>query len=237
MNPLLKRSAQALVASALLVTAGAGAAQAAIDYSDDPLAPTPLTFNNGKLEIEVRQIGAAGACVAGQNCKDYVTFTVPTGRVLNSLKMTKYNSTDDRAFVALQAGNQFTANPDFTTTPASLPGALAYNHNGWRGLCSVSYGPARPATASSNNNCIQADNVTPVVGANTDLLKAPSLGGVLGAVGSLPAGTYTMWLQQVSGDSEYSFVASTAVPGPLPLVGTMGALAMGRRLRRRLKVG
>jgi hypothetical protein len=155
--------------------------------------------------------------------------------VLNSLKMVRYNSTDDRAFVALQAGNQFTAVP--VNPPGTLPGALAYNHNGWRGLCSVSYGPLRPATASANNNCIQADNVTPVVGANTDLLKAPSIGGTPGAVGFLPAGTYSMWLQQVSGDSEYAFIASTAVPGPLPLVGTMGALAMGRRLRRRLKVG
>ncbi len=234
MNPLLKRSAQALVASALLVTAGAGAAQAAIDYSDDPLAPTPVTIgSDGTFEIEVKQEGLAGACVAGKNCKDYVTFSVPAGRVLNGLKLRSYDSSDNRVFAAIQAGVQFTAVPSGTT----LPGALAYNHAGWRGICAESYGPSRPTGTEISllNNCIQADNITPVVGANTNLFKANSIAAGPLAVGFLPAGDYTVWLQQVSGISEYTFVGTTAVPGPLPAAGALAGLAMARRLRRQLK--
>ncbi len=211
-------------------------ARAATDYSDDPLAPTPVTIgSDGTFEFEVKQEGAAGACVPGKNCKDYVTFTVPAGRVLNGLKLRSYNSTDDRAFVAIQAGSQFTAVP--VNPPGTLPGALAYNHNGWRGICAETYGPLRPFPASANNNCIQADNLTPVAGANTNLFKAASIGGSPAAVKFLPAGTYSVWMQQVSGLSEYTLVGTTAVPGPLPVLGTLGALAMGRRLRRQLKAG
>lgn len=226
------RSAQALFATTLLVAAGS--AHAAIDYSDDPLAPTPVTIgSDGTFEFEVKQSGTGGVCDAGKNCKDYVTFTVPSGRVLNGLKLKTYDSTDDRVFVAIQAGTQFTATPSGGT----LPGALAFNHAGWRGLCSSSYGPSRPGTASANNNCIQADNLTPVVGANTNLFKAPSIGGSPLAVGFLPAGDYSVWLQQVSGVSEYSFIGTTAVPGPLPAVGAVVGLAWSRRLRRRLQAG
>ncbi len=229
---LITRSAQALLAAALLTAAGT--AQAATDYSDDPLAPTPVSIgSDGTFEFEVKQNGLAGACVGGENCKDYVTFTVPGGRVLNGLKLKSFNSTDDRAFVAIQSGVQFTAVP--VNPPGSLIPALAYNHVGWRGICAESYGPSRPGVASGFNNCIQADNVTPVVGANTNLFKAPSAGVGLAAVGSLPAGDYTVWLQQISGLSEYTIVGTTAVPGPLPVAGALAGLAFSRRLRRRLQ--
>jgi hypothetical protein len=227
---LITRTAQALLAAALLTAAGT--AQAATDYSDNPLAPTPVSIgSDGTFEFEVKQIGSAGACVGGQNCKDYVTFTVPAGRVLNGLKLKTYDSTDDRVFVAIQAGTQFTATP----VGATLPGALAYNHAGWRGICAQTYGALRPNPSNPLNNCIQGDNVTPVVGANTNLFKAPSIGGSPLAVGFLPAGDYSVWLQQVSGDSEYTFVGTTAVPGPLPAAGALAGLAFSRRLRRRLQ--
>lgn len=227
---LITRTAQALLAAALLTAAGT--AQAATDYSDNPLAPTPVSIgSDGTFEFEVKQSGSAGACVGGQNCKDYVTFTVPAGRVLNGLKLKSYDSTDDRVFVAIQAGTQFTATP----SGATLPGALAYNHAGWRGICAQTYGALRPNPANPLNNCIQGDNVTPVVGANTNLFKAPSIGGSPLAVGFLPAGDYSVWLQQVSGDSEYTFVGTTAVPGPLPAAGALAGLAFSRRLRRRLQ--
>ena len=230
------RSAQALFATTLLVAAGS--AHAATDYSDNPLAPTPVTIGkDGTFEFEVKQSGAGAptfACVAGKNCKDYVTFNVPTGHVLNGFKLKSYDSTDNRAFVAIQAGTQFTATPSGGT----LPGALAFNHLGWRGLCAQSYGSLRPTGAElTGANCLQADNVTPVVGANTDLLKAPSIGGSPLAVGFLPAGDYSVWLQQVSGVSEYTFIGTTAVPGPLPAVGAVVGLAWSRRLRRRLQAG
>ena len=226
---------QALFATTLLVAAGS--AHAATDYSDNPLAPTPVTIGkDGTFEFEVKQSGAGAptfACVAGKNCKDYVTFNVPTGHVLNGFKLKSYDSTDERVFAAIQPGVQFTAVP----SGATLPGAVSYNHAGWRGLCAESYGALRPSPANALNNCIQADNVTPVVGANTDLLKAASIGGSPLAVGFLPAGDYSVWLQQVSGVSEYTFIGTTAVPGPLPAAGALAGLAMGRRLRRQLKRG
>jgi hypothetical protein len=93
---LITRSAKALLATVLL--AAAGTAQAATDYSDNPLAPTPVSIGSvGTFEFEVQQSGSGGACVAGQNCKDYVTFTMPMGRVLNGFKLKAYDSTDDRA--------------------------------------------------------------------------------------------------------------------------------------------
>ena len=74
-----------------------------------------------------------------------------------------------------------------------------------------------------------------MVGANTNLFKANSLGGNPLAVGFLPAGDYSVWLQQVFGVSEYTFVGTTAVPGPLPAAGALAGLAFSRRLRRSLQ--
>jgi hypothetical protein len=221
-------------ASLGLVVVTATAAAQATDYSDNPLSPTEIFADaSGNFAFTVNQSGVGGAnpCPSN-NCKDYVFFNVPTGRVFTGLRMDFYNSTDDRAFVALQAGTQFTAVP----VGATLPGALAFNHNGWRGLCAVTYGALRPA-ANAQNNCIQADNLTPVPGRPTDLFTkvlatSPSV------TGSLPPGAYSLWTQQVSGSSEYTFTAVTRqTPGPLPVVGALGAFAWSRRLRRRMGRG
>ena len=224
-------------ASLGLAVVTATAAAQATDYSDDPLNPTEIFANSsGNFTFSVNQAGVGGAnpCTIG-NCKDYVFFNVPTGRVFTGLRMDFYNSTDDRAFVALQSGSQFTAVPNFST--GALPGALAFNHNGWRGLCAVSYGALRPIPQSANNNCIQADNITPVPGRPTDLFSQV-LATSPKVTGPLPAGAYSLWTQQASGSSEYTLTATTsAVPGPLPVAGALGAFAWSRRLRRRLGRG
>ncbi len=225
------------VATSALTTAPA---QAAINYSDDPMAPTLVNMAlDGTYTFDLEQAGVGPptfACVSGRNCIDYVTINVPYGREIDAIKLTSYDSTDDRVFLAIMSGTQFTATPDFAT--AKLPGALAYNHAGWRGLCAQTYGPKRPQAYVATNNCIQMDNATPVPGTIVDLLATSSIGGSPAAVGSLPAGNYSIWFQQVSGESKYTVVASTRalpVPGPLPLLGAAAGFSFTRRLRRRVK--
>jgi len=224
-------------ASLGLVVVTATAAAQATDYSDNPLNPTEIFADSlGNFTFSVNQAGVGGAnpCTIG-NCKDYVFFRVPTGRVFTGLRMDFYNSADDRAFVALQAGTQFTAVPNATT--GRLPGALAFNHNGWRGLCAVSYGALRPASYNANYNCIQPDNLTPVPGRPTDLFSQV-LATSPKVTGPLPPGAYSLWTQQVSGSSEYTLTAVTRqTPGPLPVAGALGAFAWSRRLRRRMGRG
>ena len=225
------------VATSALTTAPA---QAAMNYSDDPMAPTLVDMAlDGTYTFDLEQAGEGPpnfACVSGRNCIDYVTINVPYGREIDAIKLTSYDSTDDRVFLAIMSGTQFTATPDFATS--KLPGALAYNHAGWRGLCAQTYGPLRPLTYVADNNCIQMDNATPVPGTIVDLLATSSIGGSPAAVGSLPAGNYSIWFQQVSGESSYTVVASTRalpVPGPLPLLGAAAGFSFTRRLRRRVK--
>lgn len=214
-------------------------AQAAINYSDDPMAPTLVNMAlDGTYTFDLEQAGVgfpSFACVSGQNCIDYVTINVPSGREIDAIKLSSYDSTDDRVFLAIMNGTQFTATPDWSAF--TLPGALAYNHAGWSGLCAQTYGPKRPS-ANAANNCIQMDNATPVPGTIVDLLATSSIGGSPAAVGSLPAGNYSIWFQQVSGESRYTVVASTRalpVPGPLPLLGAAAGFSFTRCLRRRVK--
>ena len=205
----------------------------AADYSNNPLNPTLVSPNGlGQFIFEGRVDGInANSCTTTGNCFDYVTINIPAGRQITEIILDSYNSTDERAFIALQAGNQFTATPSGGT----LPGALAFHHFGWRGLCANNYGALRPS-ASANNNCILADNITPNPARLTDLFDS-----VFSTSPSLPTsllpGDYTFWIQQVSGDSEYKFVvtSSTSVPGPLPLLGAAAGFSFTRRLRRRVK--
>lgn len=211
-----------------------GAPAQAVDYSNDPLNPSLVTPNGlGQYIFEGRVSGtSAGACPTTGNCFDYVTITIPSGMQVTEIILDSYNSTDDRAFIAVQAGNQYTAQPD----AGRIPGALAYHHFGWRGLCSASYGALRPATASASNNCILGDNVTPVTGQFTDLFDSV-LPGSTKLPTSLPPGDYTFWIQQVSGDSDYRFLVTSSVPGPLPVLGAAAGFGFSRRLRRRVKQG
>jgi hypothetical protein len=217
------------VATALLLAPPA----LAVDYSNDPLKPSVVPMNGvGEYFFSGRVDGTSAAnCPTTGNCFDYITITVPQNRFITDINLDFYNSTDDRAFIALQAGNQFTA----TVSGTGLPGSLAFNHFGWRGQCATSYGDLRPpAPYAPNNNCILADNSTPNPARLTDLFDTVlPTSPILSA--PLPAGDYTFWIQQVSGDSEYVFRVST--PGPLPVLGAAAGFGFSRRLRRRVKQG
>jgi hypothetical protein len=206
----------------------------AVDYSNDPLNPTVVSPDGlGQFIFEGRVDGInANSCPTTGNCFDYVTINIPAGRQVTDIILDSYNSVDDRAFIAIQGGSQFTATVDANR----LPGSLAYNHFGWRGLCATSYGALRPPSYVASNNCIQSDNSTPVAARLTDLFDS-ILPGSSVLPTSLPPGDYTFWIQQVSGDSEYRFLVTSSVPGPLPVLGAAAGFGFSRRLRRRVKQG
>lgn len=233
---------QASAFAGLALQAGVVLPAKAVNYSNDPMAPTPIQRDafgryvfSGQVAGNGLNTNTCGTAAPPVNCRDFVTINVPRFLEITKINLDYYNSTDDRAFVAVQAGSTYAGD---LTVGGIAP--LAFNHFGFRGLCATNYGALRPSAASFNYNCTNGTDTDPVsTPASTDLFT-----NVLASSGSpvisspLATGDYTFWIQQVSGDSEYRFTVSTAsVPGPLPLLGASGALGWARRLRRRINVG
>ncbi len=197
-------------------------------FSNDKNNPTVLPWSD-ILTIAGEVSQTTGSAVGGVSPDaQYVSFTVPIGYEFTSLKLVNYNSSDDRGFVALQAGDKWTAVPN--TSTGALPGALAYHHFGsgagpiYGSLCSQSYtGGTTPVSVCATD---------PI--ANSDLFTR-SINGPI--AGPLPAGPYTLWLQQTAATPVgFTFQAtSTAVPAPLPLLGLGAGFGVSRRLRRRIR--
>lgn len=212
-------------ASALAVLALPQAGHAAFSY--DKNSPTALPWSE-ILDIAGSVFQPSGSTVGGVSpWAQYVSFTVPVGYVYTALELVDYNSTDDRGFVALQAGNKWTAVPN--TTTGALPGALAYHHFGsgagttYGSLCSQNYtGGTIPVGVCATDP-----------DANSDLFTRSITGPI---AGPLPSGPYTLWLQQTAATPVgFTFRAtSTAVPSPLPLLGLGAGLGVSRRLRQRI---
>lgn len=213
-------------ASALTVLALPQAGHAA--FSNDKNNPTVLPWSE-ILSIAGSVSQPSGSAVGGISpWAQYVSFTVPIRYKFTSLKLVDYNSSDDRGFVALQAGDKWTAVPSPST--GALPGALAYHHFGsgagtvYGSLCSQNYsGGTTPVSVCATD---------PI--ANSDLFTR-SINGPI--AGPLPAGPYTLWLQQTNATPVgFTFQAtSTAVPAPLPLLGLGAGFGVSRRLRRRIR--
>jgi hypothetical protein len=203
------------------------ASQAA--YSHNPLAPTKLT---GSPTVTIQGTTTPGTVTGGVSDKsEYVTFRVPYGKVFTGLNLTSYTSTDDRSFVALMPGKQWTAVPKLTQ-PQGLPGALAFSHFGTRGQCSLFYGDRIPSGTYNEitNNC-----VTKPAGQSNLFVK--SLTGPLAA--PLKSGDYSVWIQNTGAEeTAYVFEAqfeSVKAPGPLPILGAAAGLGFSRRLRQRIR--
>jgi len=235
------RAVAATALAALAMAAQQPAASAAVtDYSNNPSAPTTVTVDAlGQYIFEGRVAGnyanpnSSTKCLNETdpliNCADYIKISIPSGFAISRINLDYYDSTDDRAFIGFQSGNQFTAG----FTGADL---LAYNHFGWRGLCATTYGPLRLPAAGAANNCTNGTNTDPVSTPTTTNLLTQVLAGspVPGYLGS---GDYTFWIQQVSGDSSYKFTVQSVqqTPAPLPVIGAAAAFGWSRRLRRRLR--
>jgi len=235
-------SSRAVVATSLiamaLVAQQPAATAAPTNYSNDKNAPTQVFANIQNRYTFDGQVAGTGlntaSCAAASpsvNCVDYITINIPSARSISRINLDYYNSTDDRAFIGFQTGNQFTANQ------ATGAGMLAYNHFGWRGQCSTTYGSLRPTGNAINtlNNCIDSTNTTPVTSpSTTNLLTKVFVSSPTPSPSQLGSGDYTFWIQQVSGDSRYTITVES-VPGPLPVVGAAAAFGWSRRLRRRLR--
>jgi hypothetical protein len=233
----------ALALGAVFLQGGMAPSAKAANYSDDPTKPTDVRLDraNRRFTFSGHVAGTGlntttcGTAAPPINCRDFVKITVPRFWQVTKINLDYYNAVDDRAFVAIQAGDTYAG--DLSTGGTS---PLAYNHFGWRGLCATSYGALRPTAPSANYNCTNGTDTDPVsTPISTDLftnvyIGAPANSPVIGA--PLGEGDYTFWIQQVTGDSEYTFTATAEyVPGPLPVLGAAGALGWSRRLRRRIK--
>ena len=75
------------------------------DLSGDRLAPSSLALSAGDNLL-------TGTTVAGDI--DYLTVTVPVGYALSQLNLLSFASTDDLAFIGVQAGSTFTQPPTGT---------------------------------------------------------------------------------------------------------------------------
>src|SRR5262245_5621519 len=85
------------------------------DISNARLTPSSLALDAGANPI-------TGSVVAGD--VDYITLTIPSGASLTQLVLSNYTTTDNLAFIAIQAGTQFTE-PAVGTNVANL---LGYSH-------------------------------------------------------------------------------------------------------------
>jgi hypothetical protein len=211
-----------VLSTSVLTTAPAQAA-----FSMDKNNPTVLSFLESGISImgTVSQPAGPSATVGGVSPDaQYVTFTVPDGYAFSRLILTDYSSTDQRGFIALQAGSQWTSVP----ASGALPGALAYAHfgtgnSGTRPVCALSYAGSTATPTGSQACAIDA--------ATSSDLFSRNLGNTV--LQSLPAGPYTLWIQQTNvAPVSFTFQAQfSAVPGPLPVLGAAAAFSKIRRLR------
>ena len=220
-----------LAAAAAAVLPGAPAHAAPAAFSKDKNNPTALSFFPSGIPISGTVNQTSGSPVGGVSPDaQYVTFSVPKHYNFTSLTLTDYSSTDQRGFVALQAGSQWTSVP----SGGVIPGALTWNHfgtgnSGSRPVCALSY-VGSTATPSGASACVSN------AAANSDLFSRNLPNSILSAQ---PAGSYTLWIQQTAlADVSYTFEANfQSVPGPLPVLGAVAGFGFSRRLRRRLKQG
>jgi hypothetical protein len=92
------------------------------DLSSDGLAPTALTVSGGSNRV----LGSVGNGGSGID-RDYFSFLVPTGFVLDAIRLLDNTSVSGGAsFIAIQAGPQLTVSP----SGAGVENLLGFTHYG-----------------------------------------------------------------------------------------------------------
>jgi hypothetical protein len=139
------------------------------NLSNNPLAPTSLTFAPGPNDV----IGQAGdAPLPGALApfgQDFFTFTVPTGytfRSLTAVSVDLFTSGDLFAFIAIQSGPQITHDVSPPTFGGDASGLLGWLH-----------------VAASD----QGTDILPAMGVAGD--------GATGFTGALGVGQYSVWVE------------------------------------------
>ena len=120
-GPVVVTTGNGSGSSTLTVTSLDSSETVSGDYSSNTSAPTVLTLGTTTKLV---------AGTVGSGDKDYLTFTVPAGYLLNGLNLRYFSYTTDLvAFMAIDAGNTWTAGQDTTQmlgwtashlTPSSL---------------------------------------------------------------------------------------------------------------------
>lgn len=190
-----------------------GAAQAATHHeatqgevSDNPLAPTPLLLEfNASMPMPGGNV-ISGTVGRGANTpnvidRDYLRVTVPTGHVWSALRVGNQVTNGGRlgSFIGLADGSTMPVSP----TATSASGLL-----GW-----TLY------TASQATTDILDDMAL-------GHISAGGLNGASGFAAPLPAGDYTLWIQETaSGSYTYRFnLVLTPVPEPAAAMLALAAL-------------
>jgi len=158
------------------------------DLSGDRLNPTALVASVGANTL-------SGSTIGGD--LEYVRISLPAGLQLGSLILDSVASTDDVAFIAMQAGTIFTVTPS-TATESAL---LGYAHFG----TGPTAGGATPGNDMLDDMCGAA--------------------GAIGCTPPLMGSDYTFWIQQnfpIPFAYSFSFVAT-----PVPEPGTCALLGLG----------
>lgn len=174
------------------------------DLSSNPLAPTSVAVTPGFNDV----LGAAGAALvpgaptfdpttgAPNFDMDFLTFKVPTGYILKSLDPVSIafsEAGDTKAFIGLEGGTQITAATNFPYSTGAA-GLLGWLH-------------------------VAASDV------GTDILPSMGVSG-MGATGfspPLPAGAYTLWIQD---DLPVSYDLRIEIAG-VPEISTWAMLLAG----------
>jgi len=79
-----------------------------IDFSNDPLNPTPVTKSGTITPYHSLIINSVG----DSDKVDYLTFKILPNQKLTEITLTSYKSTDGKAFIGLQRGAQVTASAE-----------------------------------------------------------------------------------------------------------------------------
>src|SRR5262245_4240046 len=140
------------------------------DLSSNRLAPSSLDLTPGSNTV-------TGTTAAGD--LDYLTINVPAGYALSGIDLLAFSSTDDLAFIGIQAGSTFTQPP----TGTDVTQLLGWTHFGvptppasYFGL--IGSGPGaigftQPLAAGPYTLWIQ-QTTAPVVGYTWDFVVTPS---------------------------------------------------------------
>lgn len=157
------------------------------DLSGDRLAPTALVAALGSNTL-------SATSVAGD--LEYVHLSLPSGTSLVSLVLTSFSSTDDVAFIALQAGGTFSV-PAGSAAAGDL---LGYAHFGTGSLA---------GGATVGNDMLDDLGVS---------------AGAIGFAPPLTGSDYTFWIQQ-TGPQPFGYTLDFQVI-PEPRTGALVALGL-----------
>ncbi|MCY2976872.1 MAG: PEP-CTERM sorting domain-containing protein [Planctomycetota bacterium] len=185
-------------------------AQAALIYNESVNGELSGTIGIptviGTLDLGINNV--IGSTTSSPLDRDFWIITIPTGQRLSTVTLRSYTTTD-------AAGGGFMA--VYTGTLTTIPTNDVAGQSQLLGGTLVGFAAGRS----------QGDNVLDDLGLSTAVPNAQKFSG------PLPAGTYTFWTQEATGNQTYNYEFNvTAVPEP-STIALVGLLLGGLFVRRR----